>query len=32
MAKPAINYKGFMTANPADLTEAKICIPQIGVI
>ena len=29
MAKPVINYKGYMTVNPADRTGAKICIPQI---
>ena len=29
MAKPVINYKGYMTENPADRTGAKICIPQI---
>ena len=29
MAKPVINYKGYVTANPADRTGAKICIPQI---
>ena len=29
MAKPVINYKGYMTENPADRNGAKICIPQI---
>ena len=29
MAKPVINYKGYVTENPADRTGAKICIPQI---
>ena len=29
MAKPVINYKGYMSENPADRTGAKICIPQI---
>ena len=29
MAKPIINYKGYMTENPADRTGPKICIPQI---
>ncbi len=27
--KPIINYKGYMTENPADRTGQKICIPQI---
>ena len=29
MAKPVINYKGYMTDNPSDRTKPKICIPQI---
>ena len=29
MAKPVINYKGYMTVNPGDRSGDKICIPQI---
>ena len=29
MAKPVINYKGYMTDNPSDRTKPKICVPQI---
>ncbi|MBR3221483.1 MAG: hypothetical protein IKF72_04555 [Kiritimatiellae bacterium] len=29
MAKPVINYKGYMADNPADRTGPKICVPQI---